>query len=132
MEHVSTTTNVYQPGVCNIGKAEIRQRQQTGVIGAVVTVLALAAFVAFGVPDVWRLFVLLPAGLGAAGFLQGAFKFCARFGMSGLFNFGDDLKQQEAVHEQEYRRKDQRKALLILGLSALIALVVFGIAVLLP
>jgi len=122
---------VYQPGVCNIGKAEIRQRQQVGVIGAVVTVLALAAFVAFSVPDVWRLFVILPAGLGAAGFLQGAFRFCARFGMSGLFNFGS-VGTQEAVHEQEYRRKDQRKALLILGLSALIALAAFGIAVLLP
>jgi len=129
---VSTATNVYQPGVCNIGKAEIRQRRQTGIAGVVITVVALVAFVAFGVPDPWRAFIVLPAGLGAAGFLQAAFKFCARFGMSGLFNVGDDLKQKEAVHEQEYRRKDQRKALAIIGLSLLIALAVFGIAVLLP
>lgn len=128
---MSTTANVYQPGVCNIGKAEINQRRQTGIVGAVVTVLALAAFVIFHVPDPWRLFILLPAGLGASGFLQAAFHFCARFGMTGLFNFGA-LGTPEAVHEQEYRRKDQRKALLILGLSGLTALVVFGIALLLP
>lgn len=94
---MSTTTNTYQPGVCNIGPAEIRMRRNSGIAGAVITVVALVAFVLFHVPDSWRAFVVLPAGLGASGFLQAAFHFCARFGMTGLFNFGD-LGTQERVH----------------------------------
>ncbi|MEP6482311.1 MAG: hypothetical protein ABJA94_09920 [Rhodoglobus sp.] len=130
---MSTTPNVYQPGVCNIGKAEIQQRRVTGIIGAVVTVVAVIAFVLLHVPDPWRLLVALPAGLGAAGFLQAGLHFCARFGMSGLFNFdATQTGKTEAVHEQEYRRKDQRKALLVLGLSGVAAVVAVVIAVLLP
>jgi hypothetical protein len=129
---MSTTTTVYQPGVCNIGPAEIRTRRQSGILGAALTVVLLVGFVAFHVPDPWRLLIALPAGVGASGFLQAAFHFCARFGMSGLFNFGTEVGKTEAVHEQEYRRKDQRKALSILGLSLLAAIVVAVIAVLLP
>jgi len=126
-----TTANTYQPGVCNIGPAEIRRRRNTGIAGAVISAVLLVVFVVFHVPNPWRVVVLVPAGLSAAGFLQAAFHFCAAFGMTGLFNFGS-LGTQEAVHEKEYRRKDQQKALLIAGLSGVIALAVFVIAVLLP
>ena len=126
-----TTANTYQPGVCNIGPAEIRRRRNSGIAGAVISVVLLVVFVVFHAPNPWRAVVLLPAGVGAAGFLQAAFHFCAAFGMTGLFNFGS-LGTQEAVHEKEYRRKDQQKALLIAGLSGVIALAVFVIAVLLP
>ena len=125
-------TDVYQPGVCNIGPAEIRARRRIGVVGLVGTVVLLVVFVAFSVPDSWRAVILLPAGAGAAGFLQSALHFCARFGMSGMFNFGDDLSQQETVYEAEYRRKDQRKAIAILVGTVLIAVVVLAIALLLP
>jgi len=128
---MATSTTTYQPGVCNIGPAEIRMRRRTGWLGAIVTVLALVGFVLLHTPDPWRVIIVLPAGLGATGFLQAAFHFCAAFGMGGLFNFGD-MDDREEVHEKEYRRKDQRKALLIVGLAGLIALAVFGIAVLLP
>ena len=128
---MATSTTTYQPGVCNIGPAEIRMRRRTGWLGAIVTVLALVGFVLLHTPDPWRVIIVLPAGLGATGFLQAAFHFCAAFGMGGLFNFGD-MDDREEVHEKEYRRKDQRKALLIVGLTGLIALAVFGIAVLLP
>lgn len=126
-----TTANTYQPGVCNIGPAEIRRRRNTGIAGAVISAVLLVVFVVFHVPNPWRVVVLVPAGLSAAGFLQAAFHFCAAFGMTGLFNFGS-LGTQETVHEKEYRRKDQQKALLIAGLSGVIALAVFVIAVLLP
>ena len=128
---MATSTTTYQPGVCNIGPAEIRMRRRTGWLGAIVTVLALVGFVLLHTPEPWRVIIVLPAGLGATGFLQAAFHFCAAFGMGGLFNFGD-MDDREEVHEKEYRRKDQRKALLIVGLAGLIALAVFGIAVVLP
>lgn len=122
---------MYQPGVCNIGPAEIRSRRRAGIGGAIVTVLAIAAFVAFGVPDGWRWLVAIPAGVAAMGFLQAAFHFCARFGMAGLFNFGD-VGSEEAVHEVEYRRADQRKAVLISVLSLGVGILVAVVAVVLP
>lgn len=128
---MNATTQQYQPGVCNIGPTEIRSRRRVGIAAGVVTVLAVVAFVALGVPDAWRWLVAIPAGVSAMGFLQGAFRFCARFGMAGLFNFGE-MGREEQVYEQEFRRKDQRKALLISVLSLAIGIVVAVVAVVLP
>lgn len=126
-----STPNVYQPGVCNIGPAEIRQRRMSGYLGLAVAVVFLALAFGFGWPTWTRLLVALPVMLAATGFLQAALHFCVRFGAQGLFNFGD-LGTQEAVHEADYRRRDQRKALLIAGLSALVAAVVAVAAFLVP
>jgi len=122
---------VYQPGVCNIGPAEIRQRRLSGYIGLAVAVIFLVVAFALGWAAPWRLFVFLPATLSATGFLQGAFHFCVRFGTQGLFNFGE-LGKQEAVYEAEYRRKDQRKAVQIVVLSVVIGAAVAIIAFLIP
>lgn len=126
-----TATNVYQPGVCNIGPAEIRQRRRSGYLGLAVAVVFLVLAFALGWPAWVRLLVALPVALAATGFLQAAFHFCVKFGTQGLFNFGE-LGAQEAVHEAEYRRKDQRKALLIVGLTALIAAAVAIAALVIP
>lgn len=126
-----TATNVYQPGVCNIGPAEIRQRRMSGYLGLAVAVVFLVLAFALGWPAWVRLLVVLPVALAATGFLQAAFHFCVKFGTQGLFNFGE-LGAQEAVHEAEYRRKDQRKALLIVGLTALIAAAVAIAAFVIP
>ncbi|HEY4224816.1 MAG TPA: hypothetical protein VGM70_03295 [Pseudolysinimonas sp.] len=126
-----TMTNVYQPGVCNIGPAEIRQRRRLGWIGLAVTVVFLVLAFALQFPAPFRLLAALPAGMAATGFLQGAFHFCVRFGTQGLFNFGE-LGTEEAVHETEYRKKDQRKAIQIAVLSLLIAVVVAVVAWLIP
>ncbi|GAA3774302.1 hypothetical protein GCM10022240_27630 [Microbacterium kribbense] len=122
---------VYQPGVCNIGPAEIRRRRQGGCIGLVVSVLYLAVAFALGWSAPWRLLVVLPAMLGASGFLQGAFHFCVNFGSRGLYNFGA-RGTQESVHEAEFRRKDQRTAVLIGLLSLAIAVVVALMAFFIP
>jgi len=126
-----TATNVYQPGVCNIGPAEIRQRRMTGWVGAAVAAVFLVLAFALGWPAPVRLLVFLPVVLAANGFLQAAFHFCVRFGTQGLFNFGD-LGTQEAVHEKEYRRQDQRKAILIVVLSVAIAAAVALAAFVVP
>ena len=126
-----TATNVYQPGVCNIGPAENRQRRLTGFIGLAFAVAFLVLAFALRWPAPVRLIVAIPVAIAATGFLQAAFHFCVRFGTQGLFNFGE-LGTQEAVHEAEYRRKDQRKALLIIVLTALIAAVVAVGALLIP
>jgi len=127
----STQATLYQPGVCNIGPAEIHTRRRFGWIGLAVTVVFLAVAFATGIPAPWRLFVVLPAAAGANGFLQAAMHFCVGFAQKGLFNFGE-LGSEETVYEADYRRKDQRKAVTIIALSLLIAIVVAVAALLVP
>ena len=115
-----TTDDKYIPGVCNIGPAEIKRRRRSGWFGLGVTILLWLAFWIFGVPAAWRLLLFFPAFLSAEGFLQAAFHFCAGFGMQGVFNFGSEVGKTETVEQLEFRRRDQRKALLISLYSALV------------
>ncbi len=117
-----TTNDKYIPGVCNIGPAEIKRRRQSGWFGLGATLLLWLAFFVFHVPTAWRLFLFFPAFLSAEGFLQAAFHFCAGFAMQGVFNFGADVGKTETVAQLAFRRKDQRKALLISLYSALIGI----------
>jgi len=129
-----TTNDKYIPGVCNIGPAEINRRKRTGWFGLGATVLLWLAFWAFHVPAPWRLLLFFPAFLSAEGFLQAAFHFCAGFAMQGVFNFGAEVGKTETVAQAEFRRKDQRKALLISLYSALIgiAVAVLGFLLIIP
>ena len=115
-----TKTAVYQPGVCNIGPAEIRRRRTSGYVGLAVAAVYLILAFAFGWAAPWRLLVALPVFLSAQGFLQAAFRFCVGFATRGLYNFGE-LGSEETVREAEFRRDDLRKA-------ALISLLAFAIA----
>ena len=124
-------TAVYQPGVCNIGPAEIRRRRTSGYVGLGVAVVLLVIAFALGWAAPWRLLVALPVFLSAQGFLQAAFRFCVGFASRGLFNFGE-LGSEESIHDKEFRRKDQRKALLITVLAFAIAAVVSVLAYLVP
>ena len=128
---MTLTTNSYQPGVCNIGPAEIRQRRRVGLIGLVVAVVFLAVAFVLGIPAPYRLLVFLPVGMAASGFLQAGMHFCARFGASGLFNFGD-VGPTESVMEADFRRADQRKAIQIIVFTLIIAAVVAIVAFLIP
>lgn len=111
----------YIPGVCNIGPAEIRRRRLVGYAGFGLTFAMIAVFYFYPIPDVLRLLVIIPALTGAMGFLQAWFHFCAKFGMSGVFNVSDDTVKTESVDQAEWRAKDRQKALNILTLSLIIA-----------
>jgi hypothetical protein len=120
----------YIPGVCNIGRAEVRQRKLLGWIMLVVTVGSWIVFSVFGVSKVWRLALFVPASLSATGFLQAAWHFCATFGVLGLSNFGptvgrtDRVEHEDTVERAEFRRQDRRTALKIIALSLLAGAVV--------
>lgn len=81
----------------------------------------IITFYYYQLPEVIRLFVLIPALTGAMGFLQAQLHFCAKFGMSGIFNVSDDVVKTESVEQAEWRAKDRQKALNILTLSLIIA-----------
>jgi hypothetical protein len=122
----------YVPGVCNIGRAEIRLRKVAGWIGAVSVVVLWGALIAAGADRVWRLAVFLPAFLGAIGFVQARMGFCAKYGFGGVFSIGPDVGKTDTVEQAEWRRQDRRKALTIVGLSFLIAVVLATAAYFVP
>jgi hypothetical protein len=124
----------YIPGECNIGPAEINRRRRSGWVGLFATILFWLAVVIFRVSAPWRLLLFFPAFLSAEGFLQAAFHFCAGFGSRGLYNFGNVVGKTETVEQAEFRKKDQRKALLISLYSALIgiAVAVLGLLLFIP
>ena len=109
----------YVSGVCNIGPAEITARRRAGWIGLSITVALWVGFFALRVPAPWRLTLFLPASAGASGFLQAAFRFCAGFGLRGVFNFGA-VGRTQTVPDDEARRSDRRKALRLAAYSSLI------------
>ena len=128
------TSNQYIPGVCNIGRAEIRQRKLLGWIGLAVTVGAWIACSVYEVSPAWRLALFVPASIAATGFLQAAWHFCATFGVLGVSNFGssvgktDRIRHEDTVEQAEFRRQDRRKALQIIALSVLAGAVVAAAA----
>ena len=124
MEPVS---NIYVPGTCNIGPEETKRRIAGGWIGLVITFLFGALLVYFPVNPWFRLVLFVPATISALGFFQAAFRFCVSFGMQGLFNVSNEAGQTETISQQEYRKADKRKAMLIIAYSVWVGIVIaFG------
>lgn len=112
----------YAPGVCNIGPDEIHARRRFGHLGLAVSVGFAAFILATDAPHALRLLVLFPAAGAASGYLQAAFRFCAGFGMRGVYNFGRVGTVNE-VADAASRARDRRRSLQISGLSLLTGLV---------
>ena len=123
--------STYQPGICNIGPAEIAARRRSGHVGVVATIALFVILVAIGAPPIARLLLAIPAAVAASGYLQARSKFCAGFGSRGVFNFGD-LGTTQHVDDAEARALDRRRSVQ-LGLTAFaIGLGVAIVAVLIP
>jgi hypothetical protein len=122
-------TNNYIPGVCNIGKEERKKRRLSGYFGLILTVLMYAGFYYFDVIKGIRFLVFFPTVISASGFLQSRMHFCAGFGLKKMFNFGS-LGNFTKVEDEEYIKKDKKKARSILYYAALIGLVAGLLAIL--
>ena len=121
----------YQPGVCNIGPAEIARRRRAGHIGLVAALALFAVLAAIDAPDWTRLLVAIPAIGAASGYIQARLKFCAGFGSRGIFNFGD-VGPTERVADDEDRARDRARARQIGAASIAIGLAAGVIAAVLP
>lgn len=115
--------NHYVPGVCNIGKEEIRKRMRTGWSGLILTVITATLLLWLGADRPWRLLILIPATMSAIGFIQAYSRFCVYFGFGHLFNFGETGKT-DTIEQAEFRAKDRAKAWQILGYCITIGLIV--------
>jgi hypothetical protein len=121
----------YQPGVCNIGPAEIARRRRTGHAGLIVSVALLIVLLVVAAPHWTRLALVLTAGASASGYLQAWLHFCAGFGSAGVYNFGP-LGTVERVDDSAARSRDRMRSLQI-GLGSLAIGLVVGVgAALLP
>ena len=118
--------DTYQPGACNIGPAEIARRRRSGHVGLITAVALLGILLALDAPTWMRLIVFLPAAVGAAGYLQAHFRFCANYGWRGVFNVGERAGHDRTtdVADAAARRADRRRALLISAGSGAIGLAV--------
>lgn len=114
--------NMYIPGVCNIGRSEIRRRELLGWIGLFATVIVYSLLVFLDIPRIWRLVIFIPATLAALGFLQARMHFCAYFGMHGVFNF-ESVGNLDTIEQAEFRTKDRKKALRIIAYSVITGII---------
>ncbi|SFH57951.1 hypothetical protein [Planctomicrobium piriforme] len=117
----------YVPGVCNIGAAETQMRWIAGWTGLAITLALATLLIAYRADPRWRLLVFLPAFIGALGFIQAKWHFCAAYGVTGVFNVSASTGHQDTVEQAESREKDRRTAFFIIGLSALSAIVVTAV-----
>jgi hypothetical protein len=129
--NVQSGSAAYQPGVCNIGPAEIARRRAFGDLGLAVTVALFAILVAIGAPHWTRALLFFPAAASASGYFQAMLHFCAGFGSRGVFNFGEVGSVQE-VMDARARAADRRRSLQISAGAFAIGVVVAVTAVLLP
>ena len=115
----------YQPGVCNIGPAEIARRRRAGHTGVIAAIALFAALVVIGAPDWTRFLVAIPAIGAASGYLQARLRFCAGFGSMGVFNFGE-LGPTERVASDADRARDRMRAFQI-GFASFAIGIAFGL-----
>jgi hypothetical protein len=104
-----TDTNNYIPGVCNIGREEIKKRNLVGTAALIITVIAYFFFVFFDASSVVRFLIFIPAVISAAGFLQARMHFCFYYGLTEMFNF-DSIGKTTKVENDEFVKKDKKRA----------------------
>ncbi|TLD72404.1 hypothetical protein FEM03_03330 [Phragmitibacter flavus] len=117
---MSEALKKYIPGVCNIGRTEMRKRRRVGLMALVATGLFWWGAEWLEVLPKWRVLLFFPATLAAAGLLQWLMGFCAAFGLSGVFKMGTDEDKTDTVAQAEFRAKDRHKAWVIIVASALV------------
>ncbi len=97
------------PGVCNIGREEIKRRKKAGWTGLILALVAILLLWMLDAPKAWRLLVFIPVVASATGFIQAYNKFCVYFGFGHLFNFGD-MGKSDNIEQKEFRTKDRTRA----------------------
>ena len=124
-------TYSYVPGTCNLGKAEIRRRQIVALIGAILTLSSFAGLLAADTANSARWSLFAPLMVFSIGFIQSRKKFCLAYGLMGTFNLGK-LGDITRVQSPEDRKADRKTAVTILLQSALLALALTALFVILP
>ncbi|MEJ6761101.1 MAG: hypothetical protein QNK54_03785 [Candidatus Planktophila sp.] len=121
----------YIAGQCNIGKAEVRQRQIVALVGLFFSVSALIGFISTSASPSLRLGIFLPLTVFSVGWVQSRKKFCLAYGLMGTFNF-NRIGKVSKVTDGVSLKADRAMALSILVQSIALAGVLTLIVYLLP
>ena len=113
----------YIPGQCNIGKYEAQKRLNIGIFGMIVAIGFSFIFYVI-MFDKFIVFIVLFSSLfsGILGFLQYYNKFCVYYGILQVFNF-ENIKNLTKVNNLNDIQKDKQKALKLILISSIIALI---------
>ncbi len=122
MNNLQEDEGIYIPGVCNIGKQEIKRRRNGAIFGTILTAVIMAILLLAHADKLWRFLVFLPLVSVGIGFQQWYYKFCAGFGMKGVFNF-KQLGESITVDQAEMLKADRSKAIKMIVISILFGLV---------
>ncbi len=102
----------YKPGVCNIGKNEIKKRYLFGIEGFVLFFFVVLV-TRFYPLQFSFLFLFISSLVGFEGIFQGHFRFCATFGLLGIYDFRGTSNEHGGVIKDKDRKKDVKAAILI-------------------
>jgi len=116
----------------NLGASDRRFRGIFGGIGVVVTAVLSCVFVICEAPREMRLFVGIPAFLGALGLIQAAGRFCVMYGILGVCSLGDGACGIQRIDDETVRRRHRRKSMLLVLLALVIALIVTAMVYVFP
>ena len=103
----------YQPGVCNIGRAEQRKRYGLGLAGTGLTVLIAALIFLEFLPGAAVFGIFIASFMACEGLFQGYLNFCAGFATKGIYDISSSGGEKKEVTDEESRKKDKVKALQI-------------------
>jgi hypothetical protein len=117
----------YIAGSCNIGKAEIRQRQVVALIGFFLSVSALIGFISTKASPSIRLGIFLPLTIFSVGYVQSRKKFCLAFGFMGTFNFARLGKMSKVVDKASLTADRKTAASILLQSLGLAAILTFAV-----
>lgn len=105
---------------CNIGPAEIRRRRWMAVLLTVASLVVAGVLVAGGIPHLFRIGIWPVTAAAGVTWLQVVRRFCVRFGLGGLENFGA-IGHERRVAPQALQ-DDQRRAMQLIGEGVLAGL----------
>lgn len=131
MTYNQEDTGGYIPGVCNIGKKEIIRRRNGAIFAAILTAIIIIILLMTHVSKPWRFLVFLPLTSSTIGIQQWYYKFCAGFGLKGIFNF-KELGESITIEQSEMLKADKAKAIKMIVSGVLFSLALTIIFYLIP
>ena len=128
---MSLKTPDYLSGSCNIGKQEVRRRQNVTVVSAIFSLAAFIFLIGEDISGTQRLLIFFPLVSTGIGWQQTRRRFCLAYGLSGVFNFGA-TRDLSKVEDPLARAADRALVLRIVVQSAAVAGVLTLIVAILP
>lgn len=116
----------YEPGQCNIGPAERARRRYVGYLGFLAGVLVVIAVPLLELDSRWLLASMAPFYGGFLGVLQSRARFCAGFGLAGVYDGTETGGDRVEVADADDRRADRRKSVVLQLQAVTLAVVLSG------